>query len=182
MATRPGYEPMKTKHLLLLVVLSFLSTLNVYLSTAFAEDTAFTYQGRLNDNGSPATGVYDFTFQAFNAPTAGGSVGGTVNVNAVGVTNGLFTALVDLGGSPFTGPARWLQISVSTNGAGSFTTLARARRSRHRPTRFTRIPPARSRMARLPAPSLPPTPSRRETFRTTPSPLPRSPPARWSRA
>jgi len=92
-------------------------------SLANAQSTAFTYQGRLNDNGTPANGVYDFTFQAFDAPVAGGSIGGTVDVNAVGVTNGLFTALVDLGGSPFTGPARWLQISVSTNGAGNFTTL-----------------------------------------------------------
>jgi hypothetical protein len=88
-----------------------------------AQNTAFTYQGRLNENGAAANGVYDFTFQAFDAPSAGNSIGGTANVNAVGVTNGLFTALVDLGGSPFTGPARWLQISVSTNGAGSFTTL-----------------------------------------------------------
>jgi hypothetical protein len=67
--------------------------------------------------------VYDFTFQAFDAPAAGSSIGGTASVNGVGVTNGLFTALVDLGGGPFTGPPRWLQIRVSTNGAGSFTTL-----------------------------------------------------------
>jgi hypothetical protein len=104
--------------------LLILFTLNLLSLTAFAQNTAFTYQGRLNDNGAPANGVYDFTFQAFDAPTAGGGIGGTANVNAVGVSNGVFTALVDLGGSPFTGPARWLQISVSTNGAGSFTTLA----------------------------------------------------------
>ncbi len=90
---------------------------------AFAQGTAFTYQGRLNDNGAPANGVYDFTVRAFDSPTAGNSIGGTMNLNAVGVTNGLFTALVDLGSSPFTGPARWLQIRVSTNGAGSFITL-----------------------------------------------------------
>src|SRR5690349_20083357 len=81
-------------------------------STVLGQGTAFTYQGRLNDNGAPANGVYDFTFQAFDAPTAGGSIGGTANVNAVGVTNGLFATLVDMGSSPFTGPARWLQIRV----------------------------------------------------------------------
>jgi hypothetical protein len=120
---------MKTKLLLTLrasqitfcVVL--FSTLDFQLST-FAQGTAFTYQGRLSDGGSPANGVYDFTFQAFDAPAAGSSIGGTVNVNGVGVSNGLFTALVDLGNAPFTGLARWLQIRVSINGAGSFTTLA----------------------------------------------------------
>jgi hypothetical protein len=90
---------------------------------AAGQNTAFTYQGRLNAGGGPANGVYDFSFQAFDALTGGSSAGGTVNVNGVGVTNGLFTALVDLGTTPFTGPARWLQISVSTNGAGNFTIL-----------------------------------------------------------
>jgi len=108
---------------LALPALAALLVLNLPFTTLFAQDTAFTYQGRLNGNGAPANGLYDFTFQAFDAPAAGNSLGGTVNVNAVAVTNGLFTALVDLDDSPFTGPARWLQISVSTNGAGSFTTL-----------------------------------------------------------
>ncbi len=91
--------------------------------TAAGQNTGFTYQGRLNVSGSPANGVYDFTFQAFDAVTGGASFGGTVNVNGVGVSDGLFTAVVDLGSAPFTGPARWLQIRVSTNGAGSFTLL-----------------------------------------------------------
>jgi len=86
--------------------------------------TAFTYQGHLNTDGAPARGVYDFLFQAFDAPAAGNNLGGIVSVNGVGVTNGMFTALVDLGGTPFTSPARWLQISVATNGAGNFATLA----------------------------------------------------------
>ena len=114
---------MKTTLQTLLTALALLSVLGPRLSTTLAQGTTFTYQGRLNASGSPADGVYDFTFQAFDAPTAGNSVGGTVNVTAVGVNNGLFTALVDLGSAPFSGPARWLQISVSTNGAGSFATL-----------------------------------------------------------
>ena len=44
-----------------LVILAFLSTLNLQLST-HAQGTAFTYQGRLNDNGSPANGIYDLRF------------------------------------------------------------------------------------------------------------------------
>jgi hypothetical protein len=39
----------------LLVALLLLSTLNPQLSTALAQGTAFTYQGRLNTGGNPAT-------------------------------------------------------------------------------------------------------------------------------
>jgi len=91
---------------------------------AQAQPAAFTYQGRLTVHGNPANGVYDFRLQTFDAVSAGASIGSAVNASAVVVSNGLFTALVDLGGAPFTGPARWLQISVSTNGAESFTPLA----------------------------------------------------------
>lgn len=95
----------------------------VGVTRAGAQNTAFTYQGHLNDNGRPANGIYDFTFQAFDAPVAGNSTGGTANIIGTAVTDGAFTALVDLGSSPFTGPARWLEIRVSTNGAGNFVTL-----------------------------------------------------------
>lgn len=101
----------------------FVILLCAAVGAAHGQGTPFTYQGRLNVSGSPANGLYDFTFQVFDAFNGGSSIGGTVNVNGVLVNNGLFTALVDFGGSPFTGPARWLQISVSTNGAGSFATL-----------------------------------------------------------
>jgi hypothetical protein len=42
---------------------SFPLTLAIWLGNvvcSFAQGTAFTYQGRLTDNGSPATVVYDF--------------------------------------------------------------------------------------------------------------------------
>jgi hypothetical protein len=102
---------------------AILATLGSPFSTAFGQGTAFVYQGRLNVDGARGEGVYDFAFQAFDAATAGTSIGGIASVNGVAVTNGLFVALVDLGGAPFTGPPRWLQISVSTNGAGNFATL-----------------------------------------------------------
>src|SRR5439155_90756 len=43
--------------------------------------------------------------------------------SATGVSNGLFTATLDFGAGVFSGPARWLEIAVRTNGAGSFTVL-----------------------------------------------------------
>ena len=69
---------MKTKLKSLALGLLALSTLDSQLSTAHAQGTAFTYQGRLNDGGSPASGSYDLTFALFDAATSGNQVGGTV--------------------------------------------------------------------------------------------------------
>jgi hypothetical protein len=113
---------MKTK--LTALVLLTLSTLNPQLSTAFAQGTtAFTYQGQLNDGGSPANGSYDLQFSLFDAAASGNQVGGTVTNLAVGVTNGLFTTTIDFGSGIFTGANYWLQIGLETNGAGGNFTL-----------------------------------------------------------
>jgi len=56
-------------------------------STASAQGTAFTYQGRLQNNGNPASGLYDFQFALSNAPSGGTQVGSTVTTLGVGVTN-----------------------------------------------------------------------------------------------
>jgi hypothetical protein len=71
-------NPMKPFIILVLLCCALLRTQ--------AQDASFTYQGRLNANGSPANGVYDFTFQAFDAPAAGSSIG-TASVSDVDVTN-----------------------------------------------------------------------------------------------
>ena len=39
-----------------------LLVLIVTTTMAFAQGTAFTYQGRLNDGGNPANGIYDLRF------------------------------------------------------------------------------------------------------------------------
>ena len=108
----------------LLIVLTLLSTLNSQFSTAFAQGTAFTYQGRLNNGGSPASGTYNLTFTLFNTNTTGVAIAGPVTNNAVIITNGLFTVLVDFGSGVFTGATNWLEIGVETNGASPFATLA----------------------------------------------------------
>ena len=54
---------MKPKHTIAgWLMLLALSTLNFQPATAFAQGTGFSYQGRLNDGGSPATGIYDLRF------------------------------------------------------------------------------------------------------------------------
>ncbi len=93
-------------------------------NAVFAQDTAFTYQGRLNNNGSPANGSYDLTFTLFNANSNGVAVAQTVTNQATAVANGLFTAIIDFGGGVFTGSNYWLEIGARPNGMGGFTTLA----------------------------------------------------------
>ena len=95
------------------------------LSHAAPTGSMFTYQGRLNISGAPATdGVYDFRFTLHDASDAGSGIGSAVIVNALGVTNGLFTAPLDFGSTPFTsGEARWLQLQVNTNGVAPLVTL-----------------------------------------------------------
>jgi hypothetical protein len=110
------------KHLL--IALTLLSALNSQLSIAFAQGTAFTYQGRLQNNGSPASGTYNLTFAVFTDSNGVNQVGSTLTNTATGITNGLFTVVLDFGQGIFTGPPLWLQIGAETNGGGGFTTLA----------------------------------------------------------
>jgi len=87
--------------------------------------TAFTYQGELQDQGQAANGAYDFSFQLFDGPDplSDNPVGSPVAVGGVNVADGIFTVELDFGASPFTGEARWLEISVAPAG-GSLTALS----------------------------------------------------------
>ena len=105
------------------VVFLLLFTPGAHLFTAYAQGTAFSYQGRLNDGGSPASGLYDVRFSIWDAPANGNLIAGPLTNSATGVTNGLFTVTLDFGAGVFTGPARWLELDVQTNGGRSFTTL-----------------------------------------------------------
>src|SRR5216684_1149529 len=106
-----------------LLGLTILPGLNPQLSICFAQGTPFTYQGRLNDGGAPANGVYDLEFRVFDALSGGSQQGGTVTVDHLGITNGLFTATLDFGGAPFSGGAnRWLNLAVRPGAStGAYT-------------------------------------------------------------
>src|ERR1051325_1572597 len=89
-----------------------------------AQGTAFTYQGRLADSGSPANGRYEFQFTVYDVATNGAAQGGPLASAGTAVSNGLFTVVLDFGAMPFTGADRWLEIGVRTNGSvGAFTVL-----------------------------------------------------------
>ena len=84
---------MRTSNLPLFAALSGMLFVNA--ESALAQGTSFTYQGRLNEGGGAATGLYDFQFQAWNASSGGSSVGPVSEADGVAVSNGLFTASPD---------------------------------------------------------------------------------------
>lgn len=72
--------------------------------------TAFTYQGRLTDNGAPANGKYDFIFALYDGETGGTQIGGNLPKDDIEVKDGFFTVSLDFG-NVFDG-ARYLEIGV----------------------------------------------------------------------
>ncbi len=94
-----------------------------------AQTTAFTYQGRLVDNGAPANGEYDMTFRLHDALAAGNPVGAAIQVAPVTVAGGVFTVTLDFGGTPFIGFDRWLEIGVRPNGSQDAHTLLAPRQA-----------------------------------------------------
>ena len=107
-------------------LLSFLLAL-VLMGAAYAQGTAFTYQGRLTDSGNPADGVFDMQFKLFDTPTvgAGAQQGSTLTNSTVQVTNGVFTVELDFSAGVFTGAARFLEIGIRPAGSAEpYTVLS----------------------------------------------------------
>ncbi|MFO1488780.1 MAG: tail fiber domain-containing protein [Verrucomicrobiota bacterium] len=97
-----------------------------FSATAYAQTTAFTYQGQLWTNTLPASGSNDLRFVLFDDPAAGSQISTNITVDDVVMTNGLFTVTLDWGGAAqFDGSDRWLEIRVRPGSAtGPFTTLS----------------------------------------------------------
>jgi hypothetical protein len=78
----------------------------------------------LTQNGGPANGVFDFQFRLFASSNAVGISLGAALLNDTTATNGLFNVQLDFGVSPFSGPARWLEIAVRPGAnTGAYTTI-----------------------------------------------------------
>lgn len=93
-------------------------------AAAWAQGTAFIYQGHLTDGNREANGIYSFHFDIVDAVTNGNAVGTAITKDTVTVSNGLFSVSLDFGPGIFTGPDRWLDIGVKSNGvAGAYTQL-----------------------------------------------------------
>jgi hypothetical protein len=91
--------------------------------TAFAQGTAFSFQGRLNEGVNPANGIYDLRFTVFDAATNGNIVAGPVTNSSAAISQGLFTVTLDPGAGVFNGAGRWMEVAVRTNGGSLFTVL-----------------------------------------------------------
>ena len=92
--------------------------------SAVAIGTGITYQGRLLDAGSPANGLYDLRFVAYDAEVGGTQFGTLVTKEDVSVTNGLFTTLLDFGPDTFKTDQRWVEMAVKPGSGGTFTVLS----------------------------------------------------------
>ncbi|MGH7970598.1 MAG: hypothetical protein ACREIC_17875, partial [Limisphaerales bacterium] len=98
------------KLLLCLVIIDSFS----HLDAAFAQTTAFSYQGQLQNNGSPASGTYDFRFRLVADPLGNNYVGSPFVTNGISVASGLFVTAIDFGLGPFGGSNYWLEVDVRT--------------------------------------------------------------------
>ncbi len=98
--------------------------LNAQHSTAFAQTTTFTYQGRMESSGTAYSGTAEFQPSLWDAASDGSQVATNIPTTVlVNVTNGLFVLPLDFGNALFNaGAARWLELQVRTT-LGPFTTL-----------------------------------------------------------
>lgn len=105
-------------------MLALTTGLVITATSARAQGTTFTYQGRLQSGGAPADGNYDFRFRLAEDPLGNNYAGNPYVTNDITVTNGLFMTTVDFGSGIFAGSNYWLEVDVRTNGTASYTVLA----------------------------------------------------------
>ncbi len=107
-----------------MLVLTSIAFCGLCITSARAQSSSFTYQGRLNDHGGATSGTYDLTFTLYDSTnTPGNLLAAPLTNAAVLVSNGLFTTTLDFGSAPFNGAPCWLEIGVRTNGNNPLTTL-----------------------------------------------------------
>jgi hypothetical protein len=108
------------------------------------ETHAFTYQGRLEDAGQPANGVYDFQVGLYDHPTAGSLLATCTDVRNMSlqdqyVEDGIFHFYLICGtwnGDFFTGGSRWLRIRAKRDDQPTYTDLTATRRRPISPTPY----------------------------------------------
>lgn len=92
--------------------------------TILAQTTAFNYQGKLTEGGSPANGSYQMQFKLFDALSGGSQIGATISDVNLTVTNGIFSTKLDFGANALSGANRWLEIAVRHSSSEFYTTLS----------------------------------------------------------
>ena len=82
-----------------------------FVATATLSAQSITYQGELNQSGSPADGQFDMEFSLWDSPTGGSQVD-SFSATGVSVSNGRFTAELTFDVESFSDSGRWLEIEV----------------------------------------------------------------------
>ncbi|MFL6513412.1 MAG: hypothetical protein ACJ8M1_00135 [Chthoniobacterales bacterium] len=84
------------------------------------QTSAFTFQGRLTDNGTGANGSYDIQLKLYDtsSPGTGTQIGGTITFSGVAVANGMFTVQPDFTANAFPGADRFIEVGVKRAGTG----------------------------------------------------------------
>ena len=91
----------------------------IAFATTITNAEPFTYQGSLNDSGSPANGEYDLNFRLYNAQAGGAQIGPQVVRENTQVTDGVFTVELDFGDDVFQATPRYLEIEIRPGDSGA---------------------------------------------------------------
>lgn len=103
---------------------SILIVLATALIVGVAGASAFTYQGKLENNGVGVdAGSARFVFRLYDGDTGGNLIGSPQTVYPVEIRAGIFTTLVDFGDTAFGDERRWLEIEVDVTGGTTFERL-----------------------------------------------------------
>jgi predicted outer membrane repeat protein len=85
---------------------------------------SFTYQGQLKNSGAPVNNYCDFIWNIFADPDVGTSLATDTDTNVL-LTNGLFTAVINVPASVLDGNKRYVEIQVRCpTGTGAYTLLS----------------------------------------------------------
>ncbi len=101
----------------------------VCASIANAQTSAFTYQGKLNEDGVAPSSAYQFQFKLYDAASGGNQIGQSLTDIPATVTNGVFAVSLDFGTASFDGSPRYLEIGVRPNGSPDPYTILNPRHS-----------------------------------------------------
>ncbi len=102
------------------IVLFTLQSFSIAQTSEYSLATAFTYQGRLQHQGLPAEGVFDITFDLWDAAVEGRFLG-RVDRFDVQVRSGVFAVELDFGRNLAGEVSPWLEIQVRPAGGDSYT-------------------------------------------------------------
>ena len=89
--------------------------------------TTFNYQGKLDDQGISASGMFDFRFVLYDAEIGGNQVGSAIpstGALTLKLNRGVFDVELDFGDGIFEGDARWLEVAVNHVGMSPLFTLS----------------------------------------------------------